>query len=119
MVATVQSLARLALQAWADVGDITFRETTGTANIVFDDAENGAFTRASGDTAQINIGPNWIANYGTAVRFYPGVPDPADPSRFTIDYQLGDRHETIDGYLADDDSVTLKLRNADDAKRKW
>ena len=59
------------------------------------------------------------ANYGSAVRFLPGVPDPADPSRFTIDYEVGDRRETIDGRLDDDDSVTLKLRNADDAKRKW
>jgi len=63
--------------------------------------------------------PLFQADYGSAVRFFPGVPDPADPSRFTIDYQIGDRRETIDGYLDDDDSVTLKLRNADDAKRKW
>ena len=57
--------------------------------------------------------------YGSTVRFLPGMPDPADASRFTVDYEIGDRRETIDGWLRDDDSVELKLRNAEDGRRKW
>jgi hypothetical protein len=57
-------------------------------------------------------------NYGSTVRFFPGVADPADASHLTIDYEIGDRRETIDGWLRDDDAVDLKLRNSQDEKRK-
>ena len=70
LAASVQPLARLALQTWSDVCDLTFRETSGTAQIVFDDAEDGAFANASGNTANINVGTDWIANYGTAIDSY-------------------------------------------------
>ena len=70
LAASVQPLARLALQAWADVCNITFRETTGTANITFDDGKDGAFAQASGNSATINIGADWIADYGTAIDGY-------------------------------------------------
>lgn len=42
---------------------------------------------------------------------YFGQPDPADASHFTIDFTAEDRRGTIDGWLQDDDTVRLKLRD--------
>jgi hypothetical protein len=45
-------------------------------------------------------------------RLYSGRPDPADPSRFTIDYEVCGQRDTIDGQLLEAGSVTLKPRRA-------
>lgn len=39
-----------------------------------------------------------------------GRPDPADPSHFTIDYSHNNTPGTLDGWLNDDDTVTLSPR---------
>ena len=44
-------------------------------------------------------------------RIFAGQPDPADPSHFTIRYQLWGQEDIIDGKLQDDDRVTLTPRN--------
>jgi hypothetical protein len=43
----------------------------------------------------------------TIVTFYPGEPDPANPSRFSIAYQIGDYPGLIDGVLNNNQTVTL------------
>jgi hypothetical protein len=47
---------------------------------------------------------------GTDVTFFAGQPDPADASRFTIAYEIGDGRGVIDGVLNDDLTVTLSPR---------
>ena len=39
------------------------------------------------------------------------TPDPADPSHFTIDYDLNGTRHTVDGWLEDDEFVKMELRN--------
>jgi serralysin len=54
------TLARLALQAWDDVGSFSFVETFETAQITFDDlGTHTAHTRADGTVAQISISADW------------------------------------------------------------
>jgi hypothetical protein len=45
------------------------------------------------------------------VRMFAGQPDPDDPSRFTIRYQMWGKEDILDGRLGDDDQVTLTPRN--------
>lgn len=47
---------------------------------------------------------------GTPVRFFAGQPDAADESHFTIGYEIGGRLGVIDGWLMNDGSVNLKVR---------
>lgn len=46
-------------------------------------------------------------DYGNKLRFYAGQPDPNDPSRFTIAYEVDGRPGAIDGRLGND---TLNLQ---------
>jgi serralysin len=72
-----QALARAALDAWEMVADIQFQETSGKADITFDDDEEGANTSVSYYpdsneliSAEVNIGTDWLAKHGTAVGGY-------------------------------------------------
>lgn len=70
-----QFLARAALQSWTDVTGIQFVETAGAAEMTFDDSDNGAYASSSvsGGTifsSNINIGLDWLANYGTTLNTY-------------------------------------------------
>jgi hypothetical protein len=61
-------------------------------------------------------------NYGNLVRVYAGQPDPADPAHFTIAYELDGKKGVIDGYVGNDDRVTLRPREgakAADAPDAW
>ena len=49
-------------------------------------------------------------NRGDSTAVVEGIPDPADCSHFTIDYTLNNTPGTIDGWLNDDDTVTLSPR---------
>ena len=53
----------------------------------------------------------FVFDWNRKVKLYAGRPDPADPSHFTLDYELDGRRETIDGWLRDDDAVDLTQRN--------
>ena len=44
------------------------------------------------------------------VKVFGGQPDPADPSHFTIAYTVNDRPGVLDGWLRDDDTVDLAVR---------
>jgi hypothetical protein len=43
---------------------------------------------------------------------YAGQPDPADPSHFTIRYQMWGQEDVLDGRLDDNDNVTLTPRHS-------
>ena len=53
------------------------------------------------------------------LRFFAGQVDPKDASHFTIDYQLGDDRNTIDGWLTDDDFLRVIPRGGKVDKGDW
>ena len=60
-------LARLAFQEWAEVANLTFVETTGTAQITLDDTQSGAFSSSNYSngiitSASINVDPTWYGS---------------------------------------------------------
>lgn len=59
-----------------------------------------------GDGSQIRFHPTQ-----DRLTIYAGQPDPADPSHFTIDYDLNGTRHTVDGWLEDDEFVKMELRN--------
>ena len=68
-------LAREALNLWSDALGITFTEVTIGGQLVFDDAQTGAFassTRSGGfiTRSDINVGTEWITTYGSTLRTY-------------------------------------------------
>ena len=70
-----QTLARQALDAWDDVANLTFSETSGGAQITFDDNNSGAYSSSSvsGSTINssfINVSTSWINAYGTDTYSY-------------------------------------------------
>jgi serralysin len=78
--AAEQFLAHTALQAWHEVANVTFVQTTGTANITFNDTgtmqavtyaswySNGAMA-----SANVDISSDWIANDGGAMDGKTGI----------------------------------------------
>ncbi|MGL4491170.1 MAG: M10 family metallopeptidase C-terminal domain-containing protein [Rhizobiaceae bacterium] len=76
LTADGQFFAREALKVWSDATGVRFVETTGTAQIIFDDTDsNRAYCNEvhnNGETtsATINVGTGWIANYGTGLNSY-------------------------------------------------
>lgn len=70
-----QNLARTALSQWSSITGITFSETSGSAQITFDDSEEGAYTDSSYSNGVIassfvNIDTQWLADYGSNVGSY-------------------------------------------------
>jgi serralysin len=59
------ALARVAFSLWSDVAGLTFEETTGAAQITFDDNQSGAFANTSYDSngiitsASVNVETSW------------------------------------------------------------
>jgi hypothetical protein len=62
------------------------------------------------------------------LRVYMGEPDPSDASHFTIRYETPSGSGVIDGWLRDDESVALRVRDGpasmpagyyEDVERKW
>ena len=45
------------------------------------------------------------------LRWYAGHVDPSDPSHLTIDYELNGKSFILEGWLRDDDTVALKVRD--------
>src|SRR5262245_33401972 len=57
-------LARLAFQEWSEVANLTFVETTGSAQITLDDTQSGAFASSNYSngiisSASVNVDPTW------------------------------------------------------------
>jgi serralysin len=71
-----QTLARAALEMWSDVTGLIFSEVSGSADITFDDEEEGAFagpdSTAGGfiTAASVNVGTEWLDTYGTSLDTY-------------------------------------------------
>jgi serralysin len=75
-----QYLARHALELWSDSLGIRFQETTGTAQITFQDddgdsSDDAAFSSSvtSGNliiSSDVNIDTGWITGYGTSLNSY-------------------------------------------------
>lgn len=68
-------LARQALLQWSDIIGVSFAEVAGTAQIMFDDAEDGAFSSASfaggiTSSARVNVSTQWLSDYGTTLNSY-------------------------------------------------
>lgn len=75
LTADGQTLARAALAAWHDVLDVSFNETTGSAQITFDDTQAGAVTSSLSNGgylkySSVNIGTDWLTRYGTSLDGY-------------------------------------------------
>jgi len=75
LTAQGQYLARQALLAWTSVTGIVFQETSGAAEITFDDSDSGAYanTFTSGSTitsSTVNVGPDWLTSFGTSLNSY-------------------------------------------------
>ena len=75
LTADGQQLARWAFEAWEMVADIDFVQTSGFADISFDDAQSGAFamTTTSGSrilSAEVNVDTQWINQYGATIDSY-------------------------------------------------
>jgi hypothetical protein len=52
-------------------------------------------------------------------RFYAGQPDPSDPSRFTIDYDVDGQRGAIRGQLKNDGTLELKPSTGHSVGRQW
>ena len=71
-----KNLARNALEAWEDVSGINFKETSsGSADIVFDDNQSGAFSNTFHSNGEIlystvNVSTQWLNSYGTSLTSY-------------------------------------------------
>ena len=71
-----QFLARSALEMWSDVTGLIFQEVAGSADITFDDEEEGAFAGPDGivggffTSASVNVGTGWLDTYGTTLDTY-------------------------------------------------
>lgn len=61
--------------------------------------------------ARIALDPALVTT--PAFRFYAGQPDPADPRRFTIAYELNGRLGAIEGHVLDDGRVVLEPREGE------
>ncbi|MAW87436.1 MAG: alkaline metalloproteinase [Phyllobacteriaceae bacterium] len=77
LTADGQALARAALRQWSDLTGIQFVETTGTAEITFDDSDSGtnayANTVVSGTTitsATVMVTTGWLNQFGTGFNSY-------------------------------------------------
>lgn len=70
-----QELARAALRTWEMVADLKFQETTGNADITFDDEDSGAYSTSvvSGGkitSSKVNVSTDWLDTYGTTIDSY-------------------------------------------------
>jgi len=76
LTADGMQLARWAFEAWEMVADIAFVETTGAADITFDDEDLDSawadYTNSGTTTltAEVNVGRNWLADYGVTMDAY-------------------------------------------------
>ncbi|MDF1833376.1 MAG: M10 family metallopeptidase C-terminal domain-containing protein [Alteraurantiacibacter sp. bin_em_oilr2.035] len=75
LTGTGQYLAREALNLWSDVLGISFNKVTSGGQIIFDDAQDGAFassTTVNGFISQsnVNISTDWLVSAGTTLNSY-------------------------------------------------
>ena len=52
--------------------------------------------------------------YAKEINFFQGQPDPKDPSRFTLAFDIDGRKGTVNGFLGDDGAIHLSRGDGDD-----
>ena len=77
----------------------------------------GTWRQAATNALSSSVGTMTVST--TDFRILAGQPDGADLSHFTIDYQADRARGTIDGWLHDDDTITLKPRPLVPAPVSW
>ncbi|WP_298258116.1 M10 family metallopeptidase [uncultured Litoreibacter sp.] len=70
-----QQLARWAFDAWEMVADIEFSVTGGSADITFDDDQDGAFAQSQVfngfiESSTVNVSSDWISDAGASLDSY-------------------------------------------------
>ena len=75
LTAQGQQLARWAMESWEMVANLNFVETTGSAEITFQDHEANAWALnswigAATQSSTVNIHTSWLTNYGTLMGSY-------------------------------------------------
>lgn len=78
LTADGRQLARWAFEAWENATGLTFQETSGSAQITFDDNQSGAFAGPTAfnpntgvvTTSSVNIGTGWLNTNGTSLDSY-------------------------------------------------
>lgn len=75
LTSAAKQLARWALQAWEAVADLSFVETSSSAQITIDDTQSGAYSSStlSGTTilsSAVNVSTAWVSSYGTTIDSY-------------------------------------------------
>ncbi|CUH51532.1 M10 family metallopeptidase [Shimia marina] len=75
LTAAGQQLARWAFEAWEMVANLDFQETSGAADITFDDEDSGAYAQSTVGggfitSSSVNVGTGWLSSYGTTLGSY-------------------------------------------------
>lgn len=70
-----RALAIQAFATWAAVSGLTFQQVSGTAQIMLDDSQAGAYATYVGSgavtlSASVNVATNWLTSYGTGFNTY-------------------------------------------------
>ena len=73
----------------------------------------GKQVRRNDDTVRIRLAPD------ERLRLYAGQPDPADPSRFTINCVVAGERGTIEGRILAGDVVSFRPIAGEALKRRW
>src|SRR5260221_9085825 len=68
-------------------------------------------TRYGEDTGGTSSGRNIYLGPARVAKVFHGQPDPVDPSRFTIRYELDGKSGVIEGWLETPDSLRLRVRD--------
>ena len=97
------SLVAVPCHVQGEGSQVTSQEVEKTSLLIYhSEPLRFTWTPPAGDQpAQIRIDPKGL------FRFYAGQPDPADPSRFTFDYEVDGMRGTIRGRLLADATVEL------------
>ena len=112
---TKTGLRRLVIVARSPAGYGPYDYPFDLFPVLYEPATLTTAPRAIAPARQLSI-IDWLGPAGPPpsrnLRFYAGQPDPADPARFTITYDLEDGHGVIDGRLNDTgDDVVVTIRS--------
>ena len=102
-VSTVRTLTGRLLRPATAAADAEVADET-TLDLVDD-----RLTLVTETTSESSGGPTYRIDYAGQLRLYAGQPDPLDPSRFTIPYDLDGTRGTVVGHLVPGDHLSLTV----------